>query len=88
MVSRRDELFWTIYEDDTTDEVWRFDAVTAGLSRHSQVGTDKASALISFLNTLGGVTDGNDVFLDGTIFNDEGVIITPNITFGLNTPIN
>ncbi len=88
MVSRRDELFFTVHEDDATAEVWRFDAVTAGLSRHSQVGTDKATALLSFLNTLGGVTDGNDVFVDGVTFNDIGVLITPNITFGLNTPIN
>ena len=88
MVSRRDELFFTVYEDDTTEEVWRFDAVTAGLSRHNQVGTDKVSALISFLNFIGGVTDADDVFLDGATFNDEGILITPNITFGLNTPIN
>ncbi len=88
MVSRRDELFFSVYEDDTTDEVWRFDAVTAGLSRHRQVGTDKATALLSFLNFIGGVTDGNDVFVEGATFNDEGYIITPNITFGLNTPIN
>ncbi len=92
MITTRDELFFTVHEVDDIAYLWRFDAVTTGLSRHRLAApliTDRTTAMVRFQDVIGGI--GNlfiDLFYEDTLYYDEGYIITPNITFGLNTPIN
>lgn len=96
MVATRDELFFVISDivDGVEEEfVWRFDAVTTGISKHRQSGPPNPVGLavrpfLRFEDQIGGVTAFSDVFYDDPEFEDTGYIITPNITFGLNTPIN
>ncbi len=109
MVTTRDELFFVVSEIDPTiqlgnnvEYLWRFDAVTAGLSRHSYTfpgnsHSKSSKAWVRFQDQLGGQTYFDDVFHEDVVFEDgkgnlfpevASYLITPNITFGLNTDLN
>lgn len=87
MITIRDELFWSIHEDDGIEWVWRFDAVTTGLSRHIETGTDDLFSIVVFDQIPGGRTASEIRILASASRQSEGYIITPNISFGLNTDI-
>ena len=98
MASTRNSLFFVIYEASGAENVWRFDAITLGISRHQRTGstddgepTDPTTTgLIRYEGRIGGIDTQNDntFVAHETEFNDGGFIITPNITFGLNTDLN
>ncbi len=88
IVVTRDEAFFWIGEDTTTYHLWRFDFVTQGLFRHAEHGRTTTAGTVVFDGILG-FCDGADVYTeDITAFVSMGYLITPNITFGLNTKIN
>ena len=95
MITARNEVFFKMDENiaPAVDEeyLWRFDSATTGLSRHRLNGIDgddRSLSMVRFKDQIGGVTAFDDVYFDDTLFVDDGYIITPNITFGLNTDTN
>ena len=89
VVSRRDELMFPIAEASGLEYLWRFDAVTLGMSRHQKLGLFESSGLVTYEGIIGGRNDNDDVVhVDILNFEDEGYVISPNVTFGLNTDLN
>lgn len=91
MPASRDELFWTVFEPviegGRRSMLWRFDVVTGGLSRHSDLGATSVEMQIgSFDGRFAGIA-ANTIVIESELYQDEGYLITPNITFGLNTDI-
>lgn len=87
-VATRDELWFAIEESDNQSYVWRFDVVTGGLSRYADTSiTGQVEGLVHYEDKVG-------FFNQATIYNEadtyqtSGYVILPNVTFGLNTPIN
>jgi hypothetical protein len=100
MVTTRDELFFNVQEHDDDlgqdqNYLWRFSAVTKGLSRHSfthegngsDPHTKPTKCWLRFADQIGAVSYFSDVFHQDVIFYDSAFIISPNFTFGLNTDI-
>jgi hypothetical protein len=89
MVSTRDEMFFTVCEGPSVGfSLWRFDLVTNGLFRQHQTACASGGGLVYFDGRIAFI-DGPDITLESeTDYVAEGYVITPNITFGLNTPIN
>jgi len=96
MSSVRDAIFFTMSESDGNSYVWRYDLVTLGLSRHNTVGATRTATFATVVfDGQGAVIDNADGEGGDTIiklvsldtFNEEGYLISPNITFGLNTDI-
>lgn len=88
VVSSRDEMFFLIGEGANDYSIWRYDLVTEGLFRHHKAERASGTGLVLFDERLG-FCDGADVVLQSdTAYVTDGYLITPNITFGLNTPIN
>jgi hypothetical protein len=83
----RDEIYFAIPEVGETF-LWRFDVVTSGLSRHVTI-IDDMKRVISWNGELGlyGAA-GVGLYREDADVAPDGWIIGPNITFGLNTPIN
>ncbi len=88
MVSTRDEIFFGIGEAANTYNIWRVDLVTTGLFRHAATTQTDMIGLVFFDNILAWCEGGDVVIEDTTQLATTGYLITPNITFGLNTPIN
>lgn len=88
MANTRDEIWFTVREETTTQSVWRFDLVTFGLSRHvTTTVTGDAFGLVVF-DERAAYSLATNVYYTNDLFVDEGYIISPNITFGLNTDID
>ena len=99
MTNTRDEIFFFVKEEDadhviTSESLWRFDVVTAGLSRVVSIPDVNLNGLIVFDQTLGGINFGTPEFPTPNLFTSdpdlhvlEGRMIFPNITFGLSTDI-
>jgi hypothetical protein len=87
MVSTRDEVLFWIAEATSENNQWRYDLVTQGLfrDRRDERGTPLGS--VSFDDSLA-FLEGNDLVTTTALHKTSGYLITPNITFGLNTPIN
>jgi len=94
MSSVRDAIYFTISEADGNSYTWRYDLTTLGLSRHNTVAVtrDGTYATVVF-NERGATIDysiaGTPVIRlsSDTEINPSGYLISPNITFGLNTDI-
>lgn len=87
MSGTRDEIWWVIEESPGVESIWRYDLVTTGISRHSTVTSPQVYSFVAFDDRLGYVS-GIDIWRSTDNFVDEGWMISPNITFGLNTAIN
>jgi len=88
MVSTRDEVLFTIGEATSEFNLWRYDLVTGGLFRHAERSRAGTTGLTVFDSRVA-FCDGTDVIIDHlTNYVTDGYLITPNITFGLNTAIN
>jgi hypothetical protein len=86
MPTSRDRVFWFIKEGDG-EHLWSYDAITSGVMRVSHVGSDVTAGNV-FNGILGAITPTEVLAVDTDHFCDSGYLITPNINFGLNTPIN
>jgi hypothetical protein len=89
IVSNRDLMFWTIEESATEEFVWTYNTITTGIYRQNELADD-VTAIVLFDSVAGAIDVGNDTVIttDLTQFVETGYIISPNINFGLNTPIN
>lgn len=88
IVSSRDEIYFIVGEDTAEYSVWRLDLVTLGLFRQHDADRAAGVGLVFFDDRLA-FCDGDDVILESdTVYAADGYVISPNITFGLNTPIN
>jgi hypothetical protein len=88
----RDAAFWTMEEEGTADTSWSYNAISGGVYRTSEIFADVTAPIV--FNSLFGVitTPGdpaNDVLVqDINARHPFGYVISPNVNFGLNTPIN
>jgi len=87
MVATRDEVLFWIAEDIAENNLWRYDLVTQGLFRDRKDERSAALGSVIFDDVLAFIQGANLVTTVAT-FKTSGYLITPNITFGLNTPIN
>ncbi len=88
IVSTRDQMFFWIGETTATYNLWRIDLVTIGVFRQAAHARTTAVGTVIFDDRLA-FCDGADVVIENTTnFVTEGYLITPSITFGLNTAIN
>ncbi len=94
MTNTREEIFFFVKEEGqgqlaTDESLWRFDVVTAGLTRVSFTAGVNLNGLVVFDQFFGGIDFQAPKLLisDPDIHVTEGRMIFPNITFGLNTPI-
>ena len=87
MASTRDEIWFNIHENGTEQMTWRFDLVTFGLSRHITTTIGIAHSIVVF-DERAGLVSGNDIWRTSDLYSSDGWLISPNITFGLNTAIN
>lgn len=87
-VSTRDAIYFWIGEAADDYNLWRYDLVTTGLFRER---ADNASTAptggVIMDDTLVWIRAG-DIYREAQTLKTFGYVITPNITFGLNTPIN
>jgi len=93
VAASRDEMWFAIDEFANETSVWRFDLVTSGLSRHSMLGDEFSNreggkSIVFYDERIGLVAQGDTYVESLTLYKDEGYLISPLITFGLNTPIN
>ena len=86
----RDLIYFPIFEGDGISYAWQFDIVTGGLVRAFAMGPSTAFAPIVFQSQPFWIQteSPNVLFTLTSIVRQEGYIITPNISFGLNTDIN
>ena len=87
MAATRDELLWTVKESDGDEYLWRFDIVTGGLSRLSDLGSTSMTFQIGTFDGRWAAIQGTNVLIKSDLYQSTGYLITPNITFGLNTDI-
>lgn len=88
IVTSRDEAFFAVAEGASNWNIWRYDFVTQGVFRHAKVEAGEIKGLTYFDDRLA-YCDGADTYLQSDdTYAAEGYLITPNITFGLNTPIS
>ena len=93
MANTRDEIFFYIkeYFDGSYQQcLWRFDVVTAGLSRVNATASVDYRAITVFDDVIGTIDfDGLSIEIQNAAsYVDVGWMIFPNITFGLNTDIS
>jgi hypothetical protein len=88
MASSRDEIWFLVHESPTEQMIWRFDLVTFGLSRVISVPLAAAAYSVVLWDKRGGFISGTDLYRSSDKYVDEGWLISPNITFGVNTDIN
>lgn len=86
----RDLIYFPVLEEDGRSYAWQFDIVTGGLVRAFTMGTTGADSVLVFQSSPFWIQQGTPNVLStiGQIVQREGFIISPNITFGLNTDIN
>ena len=83
----RDEAFFAVGEGANNWNVWRYDFVTQGVFRHIKAERAAVAGLTLYDGRLA-LCDGADVVLESDqTYAATGYLITPNVTFGLNTPI-
>ena len=88
VVSTRDQMFFWIGEDTATFNLWRIDLTTTGVFRHGAHARTLAVGTVIFDDRLA-FCDGADVVIEHlTDYVADAYLITPSITFGLNTAIN
>jgi len=92
MPSSRDELMWTIWEQQSGGGrkamLWRFDIVSGGLSRYTDLGSLDIDLMIGdFDGRFAGIDSAGDVIIKDDLYQSVGWLITPNVTLGLNTDI-
>ena len=86
MATTRNEIWFTVQETATHDSTWRFDLVTLGLSRHRTMEFTGTHSIVIF-NDDGANIFGTSIWKTEDNYIDQGWLISPNITFGLNTDI-
>lgn len=89
VVTSRDEAFITVGEAIGWS-IWRYDFVTGGVFRHQTTANDGLRGLTLFDGRLAYICATSDTIRleSADTYKPTGYLITPNITFGLNTPIN
>jgi hypothetical protein len=90
VISSRDNAFFTVHEEDDISYIWKFDAVTGGVSRTFTSVNANVDSLVIFDNTVLWISEETPSVVRRLSADPiaEGYLITPNITFGLNTDIN
>lgn len=84
----RDEAFFAMDEGTNNCNIWRYDFVTQGLFRHIKSELVNSRGLTVFDDRIA-LCEVSSVYLQSaTDYEPEGYLITPNVTFGLNTPIS
>jgi len=88
MTTTRDAIWFAVTEVDNVTYLWRFDLVTFGLSRHSATFMDKGYAVTLF-DTKTAIVSAKrgELWITSDSYHPYGYIISPNLTFGLNTDI-
>ncbi len=94
MTNTRDTILFFVKEESNSTQVedeslWRFDVVTAGLTRLSITDNVNLNSIVVFDQFIGGIDfESNNILVSNpAVRQTEGYVIFPNITFGLNTPI-
>jgi len=90
MAATRDSILFAITESDGHTYVWRFDLVTFGLSRHSETFGGVGHALTIFDGKAAIVRSDvgeEHLYVVSDSYHHNGYVISPNLTFGLNTDI-
>jgi len=88
MNTTRDAIWFAITERDKNTYVWRFDLVTFGLSRHSTTFGGEGYAVTLFDSKTAIVNEfQGKLFITSDKHHEYGYVISPNLTFGLNTDI-
>ena len=92
MVASRDALYIVGVRTRTTlyPTIWRFDAVTSGLSKlyEGTVASQFRSPVVFDQRLLFEDTASDTFMMLGDDYQDDGWMIFPNLTFGLNTDIS
>jgi hypothetical protein len=92
MVASRDALYIVGVRTRTTlyPTIWRFDAVTSGLSKlyEGTVASQFRSPVVFDQRLLFEDTTSDTFMMLGDDYQDDGWMIFPNLTFGLNTDIS
>jgi len=102
MVATRDEILWFVREVDVPiksqliqivepqESSWRFDVVTNGLSRLQSMGDIDMMAMTSYDSRYAGIDTKNGAIrvINPDKYVDDGWMIFPNVTFGVNTDIS
>lgn len=88
MLSDRNRIFWSMEEEGFVDNLWLYDVITTGTMRSNTLGIDVSSGVLfnEIFGARGTVT--NDILYTGPTYQPSGYLISPNVNFGLNTPIN
>jgi hypothetical protein len=81
-------MFFAVGEGASEWNVWRYDLVTQGVFRHHATAQTAIDGLVNFDGVLAWCEGTTVVTEDTDNYVAEGYLITPNITFGLNTDIN
>lgn len=87
IAATRDELIWIIEEDDGDSYLWRYSLATTGVFRHSKIATGEVSGLAYWRERALGY-NGTALYRRADSYHDEGHLIFPLVTFGLDTEIN
>jgi len=87
-ISTRDAIYFWVGEAASDYNCWRFDLVSQGLTRERAdswasrpLGTVVMEDVLVYIQ-------GTSLYRDAATFKPSGYVISPNINFGLNTPIN
>ncbi len=89
----RDSFWFSIREGTEPTSIWRQDIVTLGLSRHAVDDTEagvgsRVYNMVTWQDHVAWSNYAGKLVRLGDDYADSGYLITPNINFGLNTPIN
>lgn len=87
MAATRDELLWTVEENDGNTYLWRFDVVTGGLSRLTDLGSTALTFQVGAFDGRWAAIQDTSILIRSDLYQPTGYLITPNITFGLNTDV-
>ncbi len=95
LLASRDDFWWAVYEPDVAGSkyvsLFRYDVETRGYNRAHAIGVSSATdpnALIIFEDRFVFLND-DDVWAEAvSTYADVGWLISPFVTFGLNTDIN
>jgi len=88
IAATRDEMWFVLEENTDEHSLWRFDVVTTGLTRHlTSALTADVTSTVSFADKIAFIS-GTNVMKQSDLYANYGWLITPNITYGLNTTIN
>lgn len=87
-LATRDAVYFFMGESTANWNLWRYDLVSGGLFRETAVSADTRPFGLSDFEDHKVYGVGSTIIRQNDNYRASGYLITPNITFGLNTPIN